>query len=47
MSNNIRRNKEAFKREEVSEAGSSLGLCQAASGPNITYEHRSVSARCL
>ena len=42
MSNNIRRNKEAFKREEVSEAGSSLGLCQAAPGPNITYEHRRI-----
>jgi hypothetical protein len=39
MWNNIRRNKEDFKREEVSEAGSSLGLCQAAPGPNITYEH--------
>jgi hypothetical protein len=42
MSNNIRRNKEAFKREEVSEAGPSLGLCQAAPGPNITYEHRRI-----
>ena len=40
MSNNIRRSKEALKWEEVSEAVPSLGLCQVAPGPNITYEHR-------
>jgi hypothetical protein len=40
MSNNIRRSKEALEREEVSETVTSLGLCQAAPGPNITYEHR-------
>ena len=42
MSNNIRRSKEALEREEVSEAVTSLGLCQAAPGPNITYEHRRI-----
>ena len=42
MSNNIRRNKETFKLEEVGVAGPSLGLCQAAPGPNITYEHRRI-----
>ena len=42
MSNNIRRNKETFKLEEVGVAGPSLGLCQAAPGPNITNEHRGI-----
>ena len=45
MSNNIRRNKEAFKLEEVSEAGPSLGLCQAAPGPTITYDNRRIPLR--
>lgn len=42
MSSNIRRHKEAFKREEVSEAGPSLGLCQEAPGLNISYENRRI-----
>ena len=31
-----------FKREEVGEAGPSLGLCQTAPGPNTTYENRRI-----